>query len=905
MIGFEQKFGELHISYFNQNGNIQLEKIKIPDQEMYNWEECSESDPNKDPIKTSQFGNPVKKKIVKYLNKYRQKEFFLSNDDLLRRVFQKNNPKKWYIDIETTSHHGFPDWRNPIEELLCYVLCDDTNIVHIMGLKNWSSVEQEKMFNQIQSYFDDDSNYRQGYQKFNIKFKFKYHYFVNEAQLIQHYYYKVWPQLPMVLGWNILGFDFPYFNARAKVKGVDIAAASPTKSITEQYIKDRYDDTKNIKLELPSHRCVLDYMRIYEKWDTSQKFKTSMALDQVAYDAIGLRKLSYNGTIQEFYDNDPIGFMAYCAIDTILVRLLDDKLGTLKSAMQLARRSFVPFYENEYASTMLESCFIKKQLSKNKVVVSPKHGNEDTYPGAYVEEPKPGFFKNVAIADFASQYPSIMMYGNIGVDTLLGKMNESDKTTFLNKQGRSIPIDSTKHIVLQSGFVYNKEEDGITRLVIGDFFSDRMGFKKMGSDTTSEIDLLKKYLKEGNFSIIENSKFIDIEKLKVFDEIKIKEEIERLTLIKIEAKNDDSSTKILLNSIYGVLGYINFPWYQRDVAFSVTKESQELIKFSIREYNRYFKEVWHTSELDAFRKEMNITEFSEIKEDVVNYADTDSIFMVLDVVISRTDFKGEAQIFCRRLYDSHLEKWMKDRFIEHLNSMNSILNKPNGDFALIMELEQVCHSVLWTKKKRYIKEVAYANSTAYKRFEELQVKGMEMNKSSTPKFIRNILMQNVVRYIIEHDAKFNMTDFIKEITKIRSEFYTINPEDISATERIGNYSKFILNHKEEVLVGPNCKVHTKGAAHFNNLILKNKLDDKISLIGTGQKVSYYYVDQQKCPNMEVFSYPVGNLPMEIAPPIDRIKQFEFLFLSPLNAILEAIGKEALKPSLINIPKLSW
>ena len=51
--------------------------------------------------------------------------------------------------------------------------------------------------------------------------------------------------------------------------------------------------------------------------------------------------------------------------------------------------------------------------------------------------------------------------------------------------------------------------------------------------------------------------------------------------------------KILINSIYGAFGNKWFYFYNPDIAQSITLQGQDLIKFSIKAVNFYFKERWH------------------------------------------------------------------------------------------------------------------------------------------------------------------------------------------------------------------------------------------------------------------------------------------------------------------------
>ncbi len=66
----------------------------------------------------------------------------------------------------------------------------------------------------------------------------------------------------------------------------------------------------------------------------------------------------------------------------------------------------------------------------------------------------------------------------------------------------------------------------------------------------------------------------------------LEKEIKKLSL-------KQGAIKILINSIYGAFGNKWFYFYDPDIAQSITLQGQDLIKFSIKAVNFYFKEKWH------------------------------------------------------------------------------------------------------------------------------------------------------------------------------------------------------------------------------------------------------------------------------------------------------------------------
>jgi DNA polymerase I len=78
--------------------------------------------------------------------------------------------------------------------------------------------------------------------------------------------------------------------------------------------------------------------------------------------------------------------------------------------------------------------------------------------------------------------------------------------------------------------------------------------------------------------------------------------------------------KVLLNSIYGVLGLPIFRFYDKDNASAVTITGQDIIKTANKAINQYYKRVLNESE----------------NNDHVIYVDTDSCFASALPIIQKT-----------------------------------------------------------------------------------------------------------------------------------------------------------------------------------------------------------------------------------------------------------------------------
>ena len=68
----------------------------------------------------------------------------------------------------------------------------------------------------------------------------------------------------------------------------------------------------------------LDYLQLYKKFTFSQR--SSYRLDIIGEFEVGEKKVEYEGTLNDLYENDLEKFVQYNIQDVKLVKKLDDKL---------------------------------------------------------------------------------------------------------------------------------------------------------------------------------------------------------------------------------------------------------------------------------------------------------------------------------------------------------------------------------------------------------------------------------------------------------------------------------------------------------------------------------------------------------------------------------------------------
>lgn len=455
MIDIEQLQDRLRISYFGKDGQIGFKDIAIPKSEKYKWELAGSE--RKDPFFMTWDGQPVKKTRTSYLSKFRVEEFLSSqNEEVLKEIFEFNQPQSWFCDIEVEVGEEFPDPTQAATPVLTVALVNSDNRIFVLGQKPLDSKLIIGIQTRLQEYFE----------KFNVEIIFQYFYFQSEAELLYTLFDKWFKKMPLITGWNFVEFDWKYLVNRAKRVGIDPALCSVN------------GQTKSDNL-FPMHKIVVDYLELYKKWDRVVKMKENNKLDTVAQAALGVNKIKYSGTFMDLYTTDFQNYVYYNAVDAFLVNLLDKKLKTMQTFLMLgnvtrveAQKAFSPIW-------MTEAIVTREFFKRKRIVAEIKKGvKSSSFEGAYVKQPVPGLHEDIATFDYASLYPSTMRQWNISPEAYKGKN--------VNVQPGWIKT--------ASGAIFDNSQDSVMRTILTDFYGKRKTSKAKSFELDLEISKLEKIL---------------------------------------------------------------------------------------------------------------------------------------------------------------------------------------------------------------------------------------------------------------------------------------------------------------------------------------------------------------------------------------------------------------------------
>jgi len=318
---------------------------------------------------------------------------------------------------------------------------------------------------------------------------------------------KLMERYDLLVGYNNLRWDNPFLEARAKVLGVEF-----NQKITNWQ----------------------DMMLLYNKsWGGGY---VSLKLDKVAKRELGVGKkldlYKYKGAegIWRMFHEDRKALKEYNLWDATLLKMLNEKLGCLDIAIEMAHMSHCLYEDALFNSRIVDGLLLRKSLEKTpRVVYQNKYGmaykfgtyarGEEKkqvtkpYKGGLVLTPKPGLYHDVIDFDFTSLYPRTIRTFNIGVETL----DENGEILTGNARFKKKP-----------------------RSIIAEFLE--------------ELDNLRVHYKNLLKKIPPEDPKYKIYNIKQFE------------------------LKILLNATSGVIGAYGFRFYDREVAESITLTGQELLK---------------------------------------------------------------------------------------------------------------------------------------------------------------------------------------------------------------------------------------------------------------------------------------------------------------------------------------
>lgn len=437
-------------SYFNDAGQVDYIRKPITEEDKFNWKITSNPTSN-----LNWDGKYLEQVKTKWISRFRIEELiqskFTKSD--LDKLYSERRPYKWYSDIEIwLTSTDFPD-PNEAKERVSLITClnQDNQVYVLSTMADLSAEQQDKIMKVVNKYVESHGQ----------TFKLKYVFYENEENMLRAFFHKMLPKIPFLTGWNYLGFDWLYLVNRAKNLGVDPGEALLNKRLIG-------------KAQMPSHLGLLDYMEVFMNLKP-YKVVENYKLDYIANLVLGTKKLEHGNESMMDFQKQTEKYIAYNIIDTILVKLIDDKLQLLDVAFEISNVAKVDVSRVFSSVYITETLMCREFLSRGRKMASLDKTSiiDSTYDGAYVSKPNPGYYPLVACYDFASMYPNLQIQFNISPDSYIGKINQLEEEKVLD------------NIWTKNNTVFSSKDDSAARTILSGLYNARV-------ETKAQIKKLKK-----------------------------------------------------------------------------------------------------------------------------------------------------------------------------------------------------------------------------------------------------------------------------------------------------------------------------------------------------------------------------------------------------------------------------
>ena len=204
----------------------------------------------------------------------------------------------------------------------------------------------DKISDTYYTYVTDSKKQIKNYTKDNIIVEL----FSTEYEMLNKFYQKYMEIKPTIIsGWNTDYFDIPYlYNRAVRVLGESVAGLlSPISHVRWSDYKSRY--------VVAGVNC-LDYLALYKNFSFIQQ--SSYRLDYIGEVEVGMKKIEYQGTLNELYENDLQKFIDYNIRDVRILVELDKKLNFIEIARGIAHLGHIPYEEVYMSSRYLEGAIL-------------------------------------------------------------------------------------------------------------------------------------------------------------------------------------------------------------------------------------------------------------------------------------------------------------------------------------------------------------------------------------------------------------------------------------------------------------------------------------------------------------------------------------------------------------------
>lgn len=769
---------------------------------------------------------------------------------------QKSDPTTCYYDIEvyTGEANEFPlpdEAKYPINAITCAYNYKNEVVTYL--------------------YIDDPKKYDSIIDKYTLKYKDMDDYieinknlfiFNTEQLMLQKFIYDMNTSKSMIItGWNSNNFDFPYIYTRMKNLNMDPKKLSRFNYVDMMPYYQKYGDPFSLGY------VVSDMLILYKELTQNKKEKYS--LSYISKLELHDDKVSYDGDLNKLYDEDIMTFIKYNRQDVHLLKKLDKKVGHILLQDEL-RKNTGSTWKYGTPSRLVDALIIKTLDDNNMVANNTiSRVSRRKAPGAYVAKPvKPGLGKWVGDLDATSLYPSIARTLNIGPNTYIAKISKDVALKYLYNPSE-LNDDDIIDINMDPNNINNEMNKSISKMKIselkillqthilainGCIFKQHSLEKSIYYDLFNHLYISRKTAKKQMLEFLENKDMLNFDRY----------------------NNIQMTYKVLMNSIYGVLGSKFFRFMIQDLVEAITMTGKEVIKATDLYVDKLMCEkLGKNIEISLEKLMYDQFDLPDVDTKYAIYTDTDSTMIEFDELVKKHEKEIGKSMTNDEIIKFVIEqiKYFQDNINEKL--MFSIINKRHIEKEhnyFTFKNEWVARRTWFlTSKKKYGLHKLFVEG---KSVDQIETKGLDTERSDYPNRTKEILfeilnillkeswtyesiMKKVDEYRIELSeiVKNGNSSIAKPVSWAKAEYKKIIPSHIHAMQNWNNLeynvfahgSKGYLFYIKGIDSEKYLKAHPENSKQLNDFLSSNiKVSAVIALPQDYEKLpDYYIIDVEK------------------------------------------------------------
>jgi DNA polymerase elongation subunit (family B) len=631
--------------------------------------------------------------------------------------------------------------------------------------------------------------------------------YLSEADMLNDFM-DVIEDADVLTGWNSEGYDIPYtvnritrVLSKSHTRKMCLWDLYPQKRKIVKYGKEQ--ETFDL-----FGRIHLDYLELYRKYTYHEMH--SYALDTIGEHEVGEKKVAYDGTLDQLYNNDFYKFVAYNRQDVALLDKIDKKLRFIELANEIAHDNTVNIKTTMGAVAVTEQAIINEAHRRGMVVPDRKrrewsdddieYSDEELQAlelqkaaGAFVAVPKAGLQRWVAGIDINSLYPSVIRAMNMSPETIAGQLRpdlteqmigsriKEGRKTGAKGYGSSQAWDETFSSE-EFRLVNEKDKASNITLVLEDSTVEE-------NKTTQDLTGAEAYdlvFNSGlNWSLTANGTIFKQDVQGIIPSLLERWYAERQVMQqkKKEAIKDNDAVaiahwdkrqlvkKINLNSLYGALLNQGCRFYDKRIGQSTTLTGRCITRHMGAKTNEVIAGTY------------------DYQGPSVIYGDTDSIYYSM------------YPVYKQEIDDGTIE-WNKDKVLQLYDEvanqvnesfpdfMKTFFNVPRKEGEIIVAGRENCATMgIFIKKKRYAMLI-YDDDGERRDVDgkpgKIKAMGLDLKRSDTPKYMQNFLSEVLLK-ILTDGTRENVIDMVKEFKK---EFRTKPGWEKGSQSRVNNLTSY-------------------------------------------------------------------------------------------------------------------